>query len=96
MIRLRTGTVLAVTAVWLDTWAQMLAASGGHDSSAETVMPAVRGTASDPSVSVVANAAISLTNMDTNAKREVLTGGTGDFGTGVYSWERRGVWRRTI
>jgi hypothetical protein len=30
-------------AVWLDTWAQMLAASGGHDSDAEIVMPAVRG-----------------------------------------------------
>lgn len=30
-------------AVWLDTWAQMLAAGGGHDTDAETVMPAVRG-----------------------------------------------------
>jgi hypothetical protein len=34
------GTYIAV---WLDTWAQMLAASGGHDSDAEIVMPAVRG-----------------------------------------------------
>jgi RecA-family ATPase len=34
------GTYIAV---WLDTWAQMLAASGGHDSDADFVMPAVRG-----------------------------------------------------
>src|SRR5438552_4100414 len=48
-------------------------------SSGQLTLSTVRGTASDPSGAVVANAAISLTNMDTNAKREVLTGGTGDF-----------------
>ena len=30
-------------AVWLDTWARMLSASGGHDSDPDTVGPAIRG-----------------------------------------------------
>ena len=48
-------------------------------SSGQLTLSTVRGTASDPTGAVVANAAISLTNMETNAKREVLTGDTGDF-----------------
>jgi hypothetical protein len=30
-------------AVWFDTWARMLSASGGHDSDPDTVLPAIRG-----------------------------------------------------
>lgn len=30
-------------AVWLDTWARMLSASGGHDSDPDTVGPAIQG-----------------------------------------------------
>ena len=30
-------------AVWMDTWARMLSASGGHDSDPDTVGPAIRG-----------------------------------------------------
>src|SRR6267154_707301 len=45
----------------------------------QLTLSTVRGTASDPSGAVVASAAISLTNLETNAKREVLTGETGDF-----------------
>jgi hypothetical protein len=55
------GTYIAV---WLDTWAQMLAASGGHDSDAEIVMPAVRGCvrireALDCTVTIVAHVGVS-------------------------------------
>jgi hypothetical protein len=33
----------AYVAIWLDTWAKMLAAFGGHDSDADSVMPAIAG-----------------------------------------------------
>src|SRR6266566_2152564 len=48
-------------------------------SSGQLTLSTVRGAATDPTGAVVAKAAISLTNIETNAKREVLTGETGDF-----------------
>ena len=40
-------------AVWLDTWARMLSASGGHDSDPDTVGPAIRGCDRIPTHSTV-------------------------------------------
>ena len=48
-------------------------------SSGQLTLSTVRGAATDPTGAVVAKAAISLTNIETNAKREVVTGDTGDF-----------------
>ena len=45
----------------------------------QLTLSTVRGTATDPTGAVVANAAISLINLETNAKREVLTNEAGDF-----------------
>src|SRR6266851_7033757 len=45
----------------------------------QLTLSTVRGTATDPTGAVVANAAISLTNLETNAKRDVLTNEAGDF-----------------
>ena len=48
-------------------------------SSGQLTLSTVRGAATDPTGAVVAKAAISLTNIETNAKREVVSGDSGDF-----------------
>src|SRR5262249_5969555 len=45
----------------------------------QLTLSTVRGTAMDPTGAVVAGADITLTNLETNAKREVKTTGAGDF-----------------
>src|SRR5262245_24565593 len=45
----------------------------------QLTLSTVRGAATDASGAVVANASISRTNLETNAKREVVTSGSGDF-----------------
>jgi len=45
----------------------------------QLTLSTVRGTAMDPTGAVVAGASITLTNLETNAKRDVKTGDTGDF-----------------
>jgi hypothetical protein len=45
----------------------------------QLTLSTVRGTAMDPTGAVIAGAAISLTSLATNAKRDVKTNGAGDF-----------------
>ncbi len=45
----------------------------------QLTLSTLRGTATDPTGAVVAGAGITLTNLETNAKREVKTGDSGDF-----------------
>ena len=56
-------------AVWLDTWARMLSASGGHDTDPDTVGPAIQGCdrireALDCTVTIVAHVGWSKTAQD--------------------------------
>src|SRR5260370_33613951 len=45
----------------------------------QVTLSTVRGVATDTSGAVVAGAGITLTNLETNSKREVKTNGEGDF-----------------
>jgi outer membrane receptor protein involved in Fe transport len=46
---------------------------------AQVTLSTIRGTTSDPSGGVVTGAAIEILNLETNAKRQVATGESGDF-----------------